>query len=134
MADCLLPRPKDVFATATKVVKLECSTHACVDQIFLYPLAALSVREGKTDDQLKMACPTDAAAKYFVAMALKRHPWTPTKMLQLAINSKCPKSITHSHYSSLLARILLKKLSTSCQKWLCNSYNNSNPNAWHIFV
>ena len=27
-----------------------------------------------------MAYPTDAAAKYFVAMALKRRPWTPMKM------------------------------------------------------
>ena len=30
-----------------------------------------------------MAYPTDAATKYFVAMALKRHPWAPKKMLQL---------------------------------------------------
>ena len=28
MADRLLPRPKDAFATATRVVKLKCSTHA----------------------------------------------------------------------------------------------------------
>ena len=32
----------------------------------------MSVREGKTDDQLKMACPTDVAANYLVAMALKK--------------------------------------------------------------
>ena len=37
-------------------------------------LAALSVREGKTDDQLKMACPIDAAAKYFVAMDIHGLP------------------------------------------------------------
>ena len=34
-------------------------------------LAASSVREGKTITKLKMAYPTDAAAKYFVALALK---------------------------------------------------------------
>ena len=60
-----------------------------------------------------MAYPTYAVAKYFVAMALKRHPWTHTKMLQLAINSKCQKSVAHSHYSSLLAGISLEKSSAS---------------------
>ena len=74
-----------------------------------------------------MAYPTYAVAKYFVAMALKRHPWTHTKMLQLAINSKRPKSIAHSHYSSLLAGISLEISSASCQKWLCNSYTKG---AW----
>ena len=42
---------------------------------------------------------------------LKRHQWTPAKMLQLAMNSKRLKSVAHSHYSSLLAGISLKKLS-----------------------
>ena len=55
-----------------------------------------------------MAYPTDGATKHFVAMALKIHPWTPTKMLQLAMNSKCLKYVVHSHYSSLLAGILLE--------------------------
>ena len=63
-----------------------------------------------------MAYPTNAVAKYFVAMALKRHPWTPMKMLQLAMYSKCPKSVAYSHYNSLLAGISLEKLSASCQK------------------
>ena len=30
---------------------------------------------------MKMAYPTNAATKHLVAMALKRHPWAPTKML-----------------------------------------------------
>ena len=38
-----------------------------------------------------MTNPTDGATKHFVAMALKRHPWTSTKMLQLAMYSKCLK-------------------------------------------
>ena len=72
-----------------------------------------------------MAYPTDGATKHFVAMTLKRYPWTPTKMLQLAMNSKRLKSIVHSHYSSLLAGISLEKSSASCQKRLCNSYSKA---------
>ena len=45
--------------------------------------------------------------------ALKRHPWTPMKMLQLAMNSKCLKYVVHSHYSSLLVGISLEKSSAS---------------------
>ena len=63
-----------------------------------------------------MAYPTDAATKHLVAMALKRHPWAPTKMLQLAMYSKYPKSVAHSHYSSLLAGISLKKSGASGTK------------------
>ena len=40
---------------------------------------------------------------------LKRHPWTPMKMLQLAITSNYLKSITHSHYSRILAGSSLEK-------------------------
>ena len=57
--------------------------------------------------------PTDGATKHFVAMALKIRPWTPTKMPQLAMNSKCLKYVLHSHYSSLLAGISLEKSSAS---------------------
>ena len=68
-----------------------------------------------------MAYPTDAATKHLVAMALKRHPWAPTKMLQLAMYSKCPKSVAHCHYSSLLPVISLEKSSASRQKQLCKT-------------
>ena len=37
---------------------------------------------------------------------LKKHPWTPTKMLQLAMNSKCLKPVVHSHYAYTAAFLL----------------------------
>ena len=48
-----LPPAKDIFATATRMIKPECLVHTCVDQVFLNPyryvaLAGLSIREGKT--------------------------------------------------------------------------------------
>ena len=43
-----------------------------------------------------MACWTNVATKPFVAMAIKRHPSPPMKMLKLAMNSKCLKFIVHS--------------------------------------
>ena len=45
-----------------------------------------------------MAYPTNAVTKHLVGMVLKRHPWAPMKMLQLAMYSKCPKSVTHCHF------------------------------------
>ena len=81
-----------------------------------------------------MAYPIDTATKYFVAMALKRHPWAPTKMLQLAMYSKCPKSVVHCHYSSLLAGISLEKSSAFHQKWLCNSYTIKPERLEHLCV
>ena len=62
-----------------------------------------------------MAYSTDAATKHLVGMALKRHPWAPTKMLQLAMYSKCPKSVAHCHYSSLLAGISLENRAPSAK-------------------
>ena len=97
MADRLLPRPKDAFATATRVVKLECSTHACVGQVFLF------VREGKTDDQLKMACPTDTVAKYLVAMALKDIHGLPRRCYSLLLT---PNAQNPSHTATIAAFLL----------------------------
>ena len=48
-----------------------------------------------------MAYPTDVAAKYFVAMALKIHPWTPTSLLLT------PNAQNSSHTATIAAAFLL---------------------------
>ena len=54
-------------------------------------------------------------AKSICSYGFERPPWTPMKLLQLAMNLQCLKSVIHSHYSSLLAGISLDKSSASHQ-------------------